>query len=71
CGNDILTQLLTKFVGANRQTNRQTNRQGKNNMSPTTIADVDIVESVSWEEPVLGVCGGDNEIAPQGLDFEI
>ncbi|KAH3870466.1 hypothetical protein DPMN_033654 [Dreissena polymorpha] len=28
-------------------------------------ADVDIVESVSWEESVLGVCGGDNEIAPR------
>jgi len=25
---------------------------------------VDTVESISWEEPVLGVYGGDNEKAP-------
>ncbi|KAH3749936.1 hypothetical protein DPMN_184451 [Dreissena polymorpha] len=25
----------------------------------------DIIESVSWEEPVLGVYGGDNENAPE------
>ncbi|KAH3696981.1 hypothetical protein DPMN_084465 [Dreissena polymorpha] len=25
----------------------------------------DIIESVSWEEPVLGVYGGDNENAPR------
>jgi len=25
---------------------------------------MDIIESVSWEEPVLGVYGGDNENAP-------
>ncbi|KAH3814374.1 hypothetical protein DPMN_142870 [Dreissena polymorpha] len=26
---------------------------------------MDTVESVSWEEPLLGVCGGDNENAPR------
>ncbi|KAH3811083.1 hypothetical protein DPMN_139486 [Dreissena polymorpha] len=26
---------------------------------------MDIIESVSWEEPVLGVYGGDNENAPR------
>ncbi|KAH3846882.1 hypothetical protein DPMN_089189 [Dreissena polymorpha] len=26
---------------------------------------MDTVESVSWEEPVLGVYGGNNEIAPR------
>ncbi|KAH3796418.1 hypothetical protein DPMN_149986 [Dreissena polymorpha] len=31
----------------------------------TDDTDVDIVESVSWEEPVLGICEGDNEIAPR------
>ncbi|KAH3708191.1 hypothetical protein DPMN_067632 [Dreissena polymorpha] len=29
------------------------------------VADMDIVESVSWEEPVLGVYGGNNENAPR------
>ncbi|KAH3774110.1 hypothetical protein DPMN_175483 [Dreissena polymorpha] len=35
------------------------------NMRTEPQADVDIVEFVSWEEPVLGVCRGDNEIAPR------
>ncbi|KAH3802981.1 hypothetical protein DPMN_156679 [Dreissena polymorpha] len=38
-------------------------------VSTVVLRQRDIIESVSWEEPVLGVYGGDNENAPR-VGFE-